>query len=108
MFLGYPTLALGQRAEYQNILKTIADDMTRKSIRLKASAGVDKSEKIASRMTASLYDSPGRRRAGLRLGQPEQTGVEPFRLLFQINGFSVGSLAHGYVPPTTGVCKQRA
>ncbi len=47
MFLGYPILALmAQRAEYQNIVKTIADDMTRKGIRLKASAGVDKSEKI--------------------------------------------------------------
>ena len=47
MFLGYPTLALmSQRAEYQNMVKTIADDMTRKWIRLKASAGVDKSEKI--------------------------------------------------------------
>ncbi len=47
MFLGYPTLALmSQRAEYQNMVKTIADDMTRKWIRLKASAGVDKSAKI--------------------------------------------------------------
>ncbi len=47
VFLGYPTLALmSQRAEYQNMVKTIADDMTRKWIRLKASAGVDKSAKI--------------------------------------------------------------
>jgi hypothetical protein len=47
MFLGYPTLAtMAQRVEYQNMVMSIADDMTRKWIRLKAKAGVDKSDKI--------------------------------------------------------------
>jgi hypothetical protein len=37
---------MSQRGEYQNTVKTIADDMTRKWIRLKASAGKDKSAEI--------------------------------------------------------------
>ena len=37
---------MAQRAEYQNIVKTIADDMTRKSIRLQAGAGRSKQFKI--------------------------------------------------------------
>ena len=56
MFLGYPTLAvMSQRAEYNTMVHTIADDMTRKWIELRASAAadgsgakVDKSEKIKS------------------------------------------------------------
>jgi uncharacterized protein len=47
VFLGYPTLAaLMQRVEYLNAVASIADDMTRKWIEFKASAGVDKSERI--------------------------------------------------------------
>ncbi len=47
IFLGYPTLAaLMQRVEYMNALASIADDMTRKWIEFKASAGVDKSDRI--------------------------------------------------------------
>jgi uncharacterized protein len=52
MFLGYPVLAaMSQRAEYNRMVTTIADDMTRKWIEFKASAaatqrGIDKSDKI--------------------------------------------------------------
>ena len=47
MFLGYPTLAaMSQRAEYLTPIETIADDMTRNFIELKASAHLGKSEKI--------------------------------------------------------------
>jgi uncharacterized protein len=47
IFLGYPTLAaLMQRVEYMNAIASIADDMTRKWIEFKASAGVDKSDRI--------------------------------------------------------------
>jgi uncharacterized protein len=47
IFLGYPTLgALMQRVEYMNAIASIADDMTRKWIEFKASAGLDKSDRI--------------------------------------------------------------
>ena len=47
IFLGYPVLAaLMQRVEYMNAISSIADDMTRKWIEFKASAGVDKSGRI--------------------------------------------------------------
>ena len=47
IFLGYPILAaLGQRVEYVNAISSIADDMVRKWIEFKASAGVDKSDRI--------------------------------------------------------------
>jgi uncharacterized protein len=40
IFLGYPVLAaLMQRVEYMNAISSIADDMTRKWIEFKASAG---------------------------------------------------------------------
>jgi uncharacterized protein len=47
IFLGYPTLAaMLQRVEYMNAIASIADDMTRKWIEFKASAGLDKSDRI--------------------------------------------------------------
>jgi len=47
VFLGYPTLAaLLQRVEYMNAVMSYADDMTRKWIEFKASAGTDKQERI--------------------------------------------------------------
>src|SRR5271166_5773668 len=47
IFLGYPTLAaMGQRNENAVAVTTIADDMTRKWIRLKGQAGLAKQDRI--------------------------------------------------------------
>src|SRR5271166_1389989 len=47
IFLGYPTLAaMGQRNENAVAVTTIADDMTRKWIRLKGQAGLQKQDRI--------------------------------------------------------------
>lgn len=46
-FLGYPYLAdLAQRPEYRNMVETVAEEMTRKWIELKAHGDEDKSERI--------------------------------------------------------------
>jgi uncharacterized protein len=47
MFLGFPTLAaMSQRAEYMTPIATIADDMTRNWIKLKAAAELGKGDQI--------------------------------------------------------------